>query len=425
MQDSNKRILWLSHFIPYPPKGGMLLRSYNLLKQTAAENSVTLVALAREDTMSGMYSTFADALADSQLALDCVCEEVELVATDVGKEGASGARVALTSLLRWSPYSVDWFSCENFRAAVDRQLANDWDVIVADTVSLAQFLPSAAEGLLVMDHHNIESDMMLTRAKRERNPLKKAYFFTEYLRLVSYERRECPKYDLHITCSDVDSELLRTKIPSIRVETVPNGVDLSYFKVGAPQADSTPSSPKSAGLVFVGGQGWYPNSDAMKFFAFEVWPLLKKIRPDVTFDLIGKNPSGDLLGLSERDPTFRVHGFVDDIREIVADAAIYVCPIRDGGGTKLKVLDAFSMGKAMVAHPKAVEGIDVEAGENVVLAESASHFANEIANLLADHDRIMRLSSNARALVENSYSFDAIGRDFRLRLNQMVGEKSG
>jgi glycosyltransferase involved in cell wall biosynthesis len=154
---------------------------------------------------------------------------------------------------------------------------------------------------------------------------------------------------------------------------------------------------------------WYPNAAAMLFFADRIWPALKAKLPGVTMDVIGGSPPPGLSALAARDESFRVHGFVPDVRPYISRAAVYVCPIMDGGGTKLKILDALATGKAIVANPIACEGIEVEDGRDVIFAREPSEFVESIATLLESPELRSRLSLNARALAESSYSYSFIG----------------
>ena len=158
----------------------------------------------------------------------------------------------------------------------------------------------------------------------------------------------------------------------------------------------------------------------MLFFAQDVWPKLKKNNPDLIMDVVGKNPPKELTMLASRDSKFRVHGFVDDVRTYLAQASIYVCPIRDGGGTKLKLLDAFAMGKAVIAHPAACEGIDVTENINVMIADTAEGFLEKIEYLLNNNDVRQSLGKSARKLVESKYSFVEIGNKLSQDYEELI-----
>ncbi|RKY81668.1 hypothetical protein DRQ11_15160 [candidate division KSB1 bacterium] len=196
---------------------------------------------------------------------------------------------------------------------------------------------------------------------------------------------------------------------------MPNGVDIEYFK-----PKNNKFEPKT--LIFAGGMSWYPNRDAMLFFCKEIWPLLKKRWPDVKMTIIGRNPPKYISNLAQQDPNLTVTGFVDDVRPYLKNTHVYVCPIRDGGGTKLKILDALAMGKPIVAHPIAVEGIDVEVEKHILLAKKPSEFVQQIERLLDDIGLCHSLSKQGRELVVKKYNFKKIGKKLA-NLYQKIGEK--
>jgi polysaccharide biosynthesis protein PslH len=314
----------------------------------------------------------------------------------------------LKSLFSRYPYTVNWLVSRSFSDRLARVLdQTQYDVVHFDTISLAYYRhlvethsPASA---LSLGHHNIESHMLLRRAGKSGNWLKRLYFLQEGLRLASYEKRHCPEFDLNIVCSDLDGQRLGELARVPRIRTIENGVDVEYFRPGERMGD-----PRR--LIFVGTMNWYPNVDAMRFFLSSVWPLLTRLEPDVSMDIVGANPPDDLYEYQRKDARIKVHGFVDDVRTYLAEAGIYVCPIRDGGGTKLKVLDAFASGVPMVAHPVACEGIAIQDGRHVLLASEPDSYATKIFELMKDEGMRRRLATEARKLVETHYSFSSIGR---------------
>jgi glycosyltransferase involved in cell wall biosynthesis len=163
-------------------------------------------------------------------------------------------------------------------------------------------------------------------------------------------------------------------------------------------------------IIFVGSLNWYPNIDAVQFLLREVWPEAKARHPDLRLDIVGSAPPSSVLSVAADLKDVRVHGFVDDVRPLMNAATLYVCPIRDGGGTKLKLLDAFAMEKCVIAHPVACEGIDVSPGVNVQFADSAEAFVDAIDRLLSDTAKRFEMGRAARSLVVESYAFSQIGR---------------
>jgi len=398
------RILWLSHLIPYPPKGGVLQRAYHLLKEVARYHSVDLVAFNQPGLLGPLYPTLEEGVEDARKALAACCEQVSILDIDSTQGGFGRERLALRSLISPDPYTINWLKSPVYDAAVRGLLElNEYDLIHFDTISLIPYLHHVKGMPTVLDHHNIKSHMLLRRAENENNLLKKWYFHQEGQRLERVEKQVCPKFSLNITCSEIDAQRLRDIAPGSRVTEIPNGVDISYFKRNCPQTDKP-------ALIFVGTLSWYPNIEAVLFIAEALWPALKKKIPEVVFHIVGANPPDALLSLAGADRNFKVHGFVDDVREYMQESAVYVCPITDGGGTKLKILDALAMEMPIVAHPIACEGIQVTAGENVIFAESVQAYVEAISGLLGNPEQRREMGKQARKLIENTYAYSQIGR---------------
>ena len=399
------KVLWFSHLVPYPETGlGVLQRSYHFVRELSRAHQVHLLAFVQRKIISDLMGDVDEGLQRAREHLGQYCARVQFLPIPSESWRLGRTWLAARSLTGAHPYTIRWLQSDlAWTVASEWNASIDFDVVHLDTLGLAPYRSIFARSAKSLDHHNIESDMMLRRARIERHPLKRLYFWQEGMRLQRYERRVCPLFDLNITCSSLDTERLERVAPGAAVAEVPNGVDTEYFR---------PSGhfehPRR--LVFAGNMSWYPNAAAMLFFADKVWPLLKAKMPGVTIDVIGGNPPPRLSALAARDEDFRVHGFVPDVRPFISRAALYVCPIMDGGGTKLKILDALAMGKAIVAHPIACEGIEVQDGRDVIFAREPDEFAKSIATLLGSPEIRRRLSLNARSLAESSYSYSFIGR---------------
>jgi glycosyltransferase involved in cell wall biosynthesis len=397
------RVLWASHIIPYPPKSGVHLRSYHLLRGIATRHEVDLVAFVQELWLKVFYSSPTEALDDCYRELRQLCRSVTFVPITRLKRPGGQVRTALESLISNSSYTITWLQSGEAQRVFMAAAQEPYALAHFDTIGLApfrRFFPGVAATL---GHHNIESHMLLRRANNERNPVKKLYFWQEGRRVRNYEARIANSFAAHVTCSELDSDRLIEIAPSVNAVSIPNGVDVDYFQ----STGTCRSGPPS--IIFVGSLNWYPNVDAVLFLLKEIWPAVKKSVPDLQLDIVGSAPPQTVLALASNLPDVKVHGYVDDVRPLIEAATLYVCPIRDGGGTKLKLLDAFAMQKCVVAHPIACEGINVTAGRNVELAESAEAFIASIRRLLSDPIARESRGLAARDLVVGGYSFDEIG----------------
>ena len=412
-------VLWLSHHVPYPPTGmGVLQRSYNLIRELAREHRVYLLALIQPRLLKDVLRDPVRGLDEGYAHLREFCAEVTFLSIPSEQATYGQQLLAAKSLLTRDPYSINWLkSAEMWDAARQWRDRYHFDLVHFDIIGLAHYLPLFSSYATTLDHHNIESHLMLRRAEGERNLLKRGYFWQEGVRLARYEARMCPKFDLHLTCSALDTTRLHERLPHLNVAEIPNGVDTSYFT-----ADGREPEPNS--LIFAGNLSWYPNAAAMLFFAEQVWPLLRAAIPDVTMHLVGANPPAKLTELATQDPRFKVHGFVPDVRVYLNRAAVYVCPIMDGGGTKLKVLDGLAMDKPMVAHPIACEGIQVIDGETVLFARTPEDYVKHISTLFRDSALRARMGAAARDFVERTYSYASIGRKLRQAMEECSKRKS-
>ncbi len=375
-----------------------------MLRELGARQEVHLLAFIQSQLLADTTGSVAQGLKEADEALRGFCASVRFVPIPAETRRHGRTLLALRGLARPGGYTIEWLRSSVMRREIEAiQKGLSFDLVHFDTISLAPYRSLVRGPATVLDHHNVESHMMVRRAEQERDLLKRGYFVQEGWKLARYERRVCRSFDLNITCSELDSERLLQISPGLPIEVIPNGVDTDYFR---PKCE-TEASPSR--LVFAGNLKWYPNRDAMIYFAREVWPRLASRLPELTMDVCGSGPPAELLGLAAKDPRFRVHGFVDDVRPWIGGAAVYVCPIRDGGGTKLKVLDALAMGKALVADPVACEGIAVTQGKDVEFATDPETFVARICDLVGDEERRRRMGAAARTLVTERYSYRSIG----------------
>lgn len=399
------KILWVSHLIPYPPKAGVLLRSHHLLKELSRHHQVDVIAFNQRGLIEPYFDSFENGINEARSFLLDICNRVEIFDCPTDSTRYQKLICAVRSLVSRYPYTVNWLSSKSFgQKLIDMHRTEKYDFIHFDTIGLMPYLTeellSAAIGL---DHHNVESHMLIRRSALEKNWLKKIYYYQEGVRVKNLEKKYCAIVDINITCSELDSRRFMDFIPSDNFVSIPNGVDVNFFRPSCIDPDKNK-------LVFIGTLDWYPNMRAIRFLSFQLWERLKKAMPDITIDIIGSRPPADVVSFSKEHKDFVVHGFVNDLFPYLDSAAIYVCPINDGGGTKLKLLDAFASGKAVIADPIACEGLNVTDGVNVVYASTPDEYINKIKLLLSNAELRRCIEKNAREHVVQHFSFESIGR---------------
>lgn len=413
------QILWLSHVVPYPPRGGVLQRSYHLLKELAGRYELHLWAIVQPAWLEVTHGDVKAGLAEAREALSEFCAGVHFQRLDILENPSALARARAFS--RRGGYTANWLSDDAARMQLSRIVSGkSFDAVHVDTISLDPYRAVLPDAPAALTHHNIESHMMTRRAQREANPAKRIAFGIEARRIAELERKTAASYQVHLVCSSLDAARLRETCGSVCTTVVPNPVDVEYFNPG-PTAGA---EGDEVSLVFAGNMSWYPNRDAMLHFARDIWPRLRERSPRLEMNVVGAHAPEKLRRLSQRDSRFRVLGYVDDVRVPIRQATVYVCPIRDGGGTKLKILDALAMGKAIVAYPVACEGIDVEDDVNVALARDADAFADRIVQLLTENEARRRIEANARRLAEDKYSSARVGKRLAEVYEDLAGGRS-
>ncbi|WP_100643208.1 glycosyltransferase family 4 protein [Alteromonas facilis] len=414
------KILWLSHLVPYPPKGGVLQRSYNLLKEASKYHEVHLFAFIQRDLINTHFDNYDSGLETAKNELLKFCETVSFFDIPCERYKYGKQLLAIKSIFSSNPYTINWLNSDTFRLELTAfKGAHNIELVHYDTISLAPYLRLFKDTLAVLDHHNIESHMLLRRAEKSSNIFVKFYMWQEGKRLGKFESTWCPEFSLNITCSRLDSDRLRTFIPSAEVTEVENGVDISYFK---PECESNGfSNLDSPRFIFVGRLNAYTNRAAVRCLVHEIWPLIHTKYPNAELDIVGAHPPEDIVRKSmEKDSGIVVHGFVDDVRHYIEKADIYLCPISDGGGTKLKILDALAMGKPIISNPIACEGINVSNGKNVLFADKPKDYVECVQHLIETPDKFKEMSNNAISLVKEQYSYLSIGK----RLSQLYEKLS-
>jgi glycosyltransferase involved in cell wall biosynthesis len=240
-------------------------------------------------------------------------------------------------------------------------------------------------------------------ASTETNPLRKLSYNIESAKMSRYERGTLSRFHHVIAVSEHDREQMLAMDPHCDISVVPTGVDTEQFPV-VPQASTTP--PR---IAFVGSMDWEPNIDAAEFFCHDIWPSVLSAFPDAQFQLIGRSPHPRVKRLASSSVI--VTGTVPAVQDYLRDAAVVIVPLRIGGGTRLKIYEAMSMGKAVVSTSIGAEGLDVRSGHDILLADDPASFAKSILALLRDRD-LRRKYEVAAAALAARFDWSNIAQQF-------------
>jgi sugar transferase (PEP-CTERM/EpsH1 system associated) len=383
----SRRILFLTLAVPYPPTSGASTRNYHLLGHLAARHEVHLL------TLSGVEDDD-----ESLHRLRRVCAGVTTVRADHGDLIRKRLR-QLASLPSRTPFAVATIGTRSLHTAF-RDLLRTFkpSLIHVEGSPLAQ-LPFRCGTPLALDEHNIDYELAVRMAVAERSPVRKVFHRAEAWKLRRSETSAWREFDGVSFTSERERQVALRIAPLTPMVAIPNGVDLEYF---APQ----PVEREPDAIVFTGIQSYRPNSDAVQFFHSRVMPRVLAERPLAHLYVVGQQPPAEVSRLT--GPKLTVTGKVADVRPYLARASVVVAPLRMGGGTRLKILEALAMGKAVVSTTVGCEGLAVRHGEHLLVADDPAEFAAHVARLCADPDLAMKLGARGRAVAIERYGWSGI-----------------
>ncbi|HUZ00252.1 MAG TPA: glycosyltransferase [Thermomicrobiaceae bacterium] len=387
------RILFLTPYLPNPPQSGGRRRLHELMSGLARTHSVSVVSLVEAG------GDHAQAIA----ATRAYCDEVVTVPSDRSGLLATRRKRALQARSLLSPWSFERsiYRRPAYQAALDAALRREpFDVVSVEFAQMTCYRvlrAGAGAGALILDEHNVEYDILRRTAATEAGAARKLYNYLDFLKLRREERASWRRVDGCSLTSSRDRDLLQREVPSLPTAVVPNGVDTAAF---AP-SETAPAEPMT--LVFFGAIDYYPNTHGLLFFLNAVFPRIKQRHPRARLVIVGQSPP-DSIRAWESDDVI-VTGLVADVRPYLARAAAIVVPLHIGGGTRLKILEAMAMGKAIVSTRIGAEGIDVGDGRDILLGDSAEEFAAQVCRLLDNPELSRRIGNGARELVVRAYDW--------------------
>ena len=385
-------ILFLSTWFPFPPDNGSKIRVYHLLQALAQRHQVTLVSFAWDT-------------AQPQAAHDLRswCAEVRMVPLD---PFAVNRASAMRTFLSFRPMASRPIPA--MQALVAEMLSKQkFDVVIASTEVMADYaLTTPVSTLRVLEDHNAMTRWAWERYRAQTSPFQRARCWFSWQKGRYYEARLFKRFALVTMVSEQDRTACLEHLPGYRgpIAVIPNGVDCAHHRPGL--ADVRPNT-----LIYNGALTYSANYDAMQYFLADIYPRIRQALPQVSLSITGSTKGVDLSGL-QLDESVHLTGYVEDIRLPVAGSAVCVVPLRQGGGTRLKILEAMALGTPVVATAKGAEGLDVVDGEHLLIADDSAAFAESTLRLLRDAALRARLARNARALVEAKYDWSHIGAQF-------------
>ena len=383
------KILNVIPYAPVPAVFGGALRVYHLLRWMSAHHDVHVLSYGTTGDRDRMVAEFG-------LAPDAIT-----MVPDPFWLADPWKRVGqLYALLRNTSFTEIASRNKDMQRALDGLFAQHRFDLVQIAYPVMGYFTFRTEAIRVLDAANVEYDIHLRSAEASHSLLRRLWSGYEARKLRPQEIAICGEQDMIFLPSQRDKALLDRDIPRVPKIVIPNGVDTHFF---TPQEGPTETDT----LVFTGAINYFPNADAVTWFVTEVLPLIHKVRPTVRVSIVGNAPPESVRRLASSH--VKVTGFVDDVRPSIQCSAVYIVPLRIGGGTRLKVLEALAMRKPIVTTSIGCEGIDVADGESVLIADTPQAFADATLRLLMDRRKAEALADAGHRLVRSRYDWTSIG----------------
>lgn len=405
------RVLQIAPRVCWPLDTGAKLRNFHLARVLSEHAEVTLLAFT--DTQE----SWADFL-----------NFYQQVITVKRTTGYTPAKL-LKGAFGPTPLPVLNYTTEAMKQALTGLFEkSDFDFVQLESIHMGACLPiiRAARNrpAVICDWHNIESDLMSRYAEREASLFRRAYARRTARLMSQFENHALRDFDAHLTVSPDDAGRLRELKPDAEIRVIENGVDTTRYsdkEIERAYAASATRSPKRNRIIFVGSMDYHANIDAVISFAREVWPVLHLERPELIFTVVGRDPANEVRALASL-PGVEITGTVDDVRPFYREAAAAIVPLRVGGGSRLKILEAMAAGVPIVSTTLGAEGLNVQNGENILIADSNQDFSAAVVGLVNNDEQREQLGKAGRELVALRYDWGKVGGELASMYHEMKNE---
>jgi glycosyltransferase involved in cell wall biosynthesis len=392
-------ILYVSPMPASPPRFGAQARMHGLMTQLAQRHDLTAAMLVDDEFDAD----------ECRRAMQAYCREVVLIPNPHGRGGLTKRLLQLRSLGSTRSFERLRVTAPTLQRVLDRVLrARRFDIVNLEFPYLGHYdLRQAPPGErlppVVVDSHEIAYDLTWQFARSGGNLGRRLYAGANWRKLRVEELGSYRNADGVYLCSAADERRLLDQVPAARTAVIPNAADVEYYR---PRPTDPPSDGRT--VVYFGLLSTIPNIDGVVHFLRDIWPRIAEASTQARFKIIGGRPPPSLLALA--GPRVELTGFVPDLRPHLAAAAAVVVPLRLGGGTRLKIVEAMAMGKAIVSTTLGAEGIDAIPGRDILIEDQPAAFADAVYRLLAEPGLAAHIGRSARKLAVDRYGWNEAAR---------------
>lgn len=391
-----RKVLFLSQRFLFPMDTGGKIRTGNILKKLKNIYSITIV---------GNFESPKD---DAYLPqMDQVCDKfIPVPWKEVRRYTLKFWLKLVGQMFSRYPVSVlNDYSKDLEKAIHDELNSEKYDLLICDFLQSTLNFKNISGYPTLLFQHNVESAIVKRHVENSHDPISKIFWNLQTRRMMRHEGSVSKKFDRVIAVSEKDQQTYKDWFGLDNTVAIPTGVDTEFFEPDW-EAEQKPQ------VVFTGSMDWLPNEDAISWFSEHVYQRIKQKIPQVKAVIVGRNPSPKIQKLLEDNPDFTLTGWVEDTRPYIKESAVFIVPIRIGGGTRLKIYEAMSMGKAIVSTTIGAEGLPVSHGDNVFIADEAETFADGCIELLQNVEKRTAIGKSARKFVYDNFRWEVVAKIF-------------
>jgi len=390
-------ILMITPFFPYPAEFGGTIRTYHLARELAKSNDLFLLSFKdREDIEPAKVKEFS--------------KHVEIIPFSEDSKRI----VQLKTLFKKRSYQTQQYASEAMQNAINATIkANNIDLVFIEFSQMGFFdIPEDIPVLL--DEHNIEFDLLDRMSKKDSLSFRKLYNKIEAIKFEKEELSFIAKSAITITTSKRDINIIKKYLPDARTAEIINGVDCAEF---AKPADITPEKNSA---VFTGAMNYFPNDEGVNFFMEDIYPLIKEKDPNFKITIVGSGPSEKIK--SYKNENINITGFVKDVKPYMWNSSVFIVPLRMGGGTRFKVVEAMAAGIPVISTSLGCEGIPAKDGEHILIRDNPADFADAVFEAATNQELAQRLRENGIKFAKENVDWEIVGNKLNKEIIDVVKE---